>query len=79
LSTATRIKKYVVLHKEFDPDEADLTRTRKLKRTAMEKRYGDVLYAMYGGEDSIHVTSEFTYDDGRKGTVSADLSIYTVE
>jgi hypothetical protein len=34
---------------------------------------------MYGGENSIHVTSEFTYDDGRKGTVSADLSIYTVE
>jgi long-chain acyl-CoA synthetase len=79
LSPATRIKKYVILHKEFDPDEADLTRTRKLKRTAMEKRYGDVLDAMYGGENSIHVTSEFTYDDGRKGTVSAELIIYTVE
>ena len=79
LSPATRIKKYVILHKEFDPDEADLTRTRKLKRTAMEQRYGDVIEAMYGEKNSIHVTSEFTYDDGRKGTVSADLIIYTVE
>jgi long-chain acyl-CoA synthetase len=75
----TRIRKYVLLHKEFDPDEADLTRTRKLRRTAMEKRYSDVIEAMYGGKTSIPVTSEFTYEDGRKGKVSAELMIYSVE
>jgi long-chain acyl-CoA synthetase len=79
LTPTSRIRKYALLHKEFDPDEADLTRTRKLRRTAMEKRYGDVIEAMYGGKRSIPVVSEFTYEDGRKGTVSAQLVIYSVE
>jgi long-chain acyl-CoA synthetase len=79
LKPTTRLRKYVLLHKEFDPDEADLTRTRKLRRTAMEKRYGDVIEAMYGGKESIPVVSEFTYEDGRKGTVSAELVICSVE
>ncbi len=79
LTPMTRIRKYVLLHKEFDPDEADLTRTRKLRRTAMEKRYSDVIEAMYGGKTNIPVTSEFTYEDGRKGKVSAELTIYSVE
>jgi long-chain acyl-CoA synthetase len=79
LSSNSRIRTYVLLHKEFDPDEADLTRTRKLRRTAMEKRYSDVIEAMYSGKGSIPVVSEFTYDDGRKGTVSAELVIYSVD
>jgi long-chain acyl-CoA synthetase len=79
LSSSTRIRKYALLHKEFDPDEADLTRTRKLRRAAMEKRYSDVIEAMYSGKESISVVSEFTYEDGRKGTVSADLVVYSVE
>ena len=79
LTPATRLRKYALLHKEFDPDEADLTRTRKLRRTAVEKRYGDVIEAMYSGKRSIPVVSEFTYEDGRKGTVSAELVIYSVE
>jgi long-chain acyl-CoA synthetase len=79
LTPTTRIRKYVLLHKEFDPDEADLTRTRKLRRTAMENRYGDVIEAMYSGKRSIPVVSEFTYEDGRKGTVGAELVIYSVE
>jgi len=79
LTPNTRIRKYVLLHKEFDPDEADLTRTRKLRRTAMEKRYSDVIEAMYSGKRNIPVVSEFTYEDGRKGTVGAELTIYSVE
>jgi len=79
LTPMTRIRKYVLLHKEFDPDEADLTRTRKLRRTAMEKRYSDVIEAMYSGKKCIPVTSEFTYEDGRKGKVSAELTIHSVE
>ena len=79
LTPATRLRKYALLHKEFDPDEADLTRTRKLRRSAMEKRYSDVIEAMYSGKRSIPVVSEFTYEDGRKGTVSAELVIYSVE
>lgn len=73
-----RVRKYVNLHKQFDPDEADLTRTRKLKRPAMEKRYANITEAMYGGQSSVPVASEFTYEDGSKGKVSADLVIYQV-
>ena len=79
LIPATRIRKYVLLHKEFDPDEADLTRTRKLRRTAVEKRYSDVIEAMYSGKKGIPVVSEFIYEDGRKGKVSAELCICSVE
>jgi len=79
LTPATRLRKYALLHKEFDPDEADLTRTRKLRRTAVEKRYGDVIEAMYSGKESVSVVSEFTYDDGRKGTVSAELVVHSAE
>jgi len=79
LPPATRIRKYVLLHKEFDPDEADLTRTRKLRRTAVEKRYREVIEAMYKGKRTIPVVSEFTYEDGRKGTVGAELTIYSIE
>jgi len=79
LPPRTRIRKYALLHKEFDPDEADLTRTRKLRRSAMEKRYSDVIEAMYSDKKAIPVVSEFTYEDGRKGKVSAELVIYSVE
>lgn len=79
LPPETRIKKYALLHKEFDPDEADLTRTRKLRRVAMGKRYADIIEALYSDKNSVPVTSEFTYEDGRKGKVSAEVIIYTVE
>jgi long-chain acyl-CoA synthetase len=79
LKHTTRIRKYVLLHKEFDPDEADLTRTRKLRRTAMQKRYSEVIEALYSGRSVVPVVSEFTYDDGRKGKVSAELIIHSVE
>ena len=45
----------------------------------MEKRYSDVIEAMYSGRRSIPVVSEFTYEDGRKGTVGAELVIYSLE
>jgi long-chain acyl-CoA synthetase len=79
LKPATKIRKYVLLHKEFDPDEADLTRTRKLRRTAVEKRYGEVIEAIYSGKDRVPIITEFTYEDGRKGKVSAELKINSVE
>jgi long-chain acyl-CoA synthetase len=72
------VKRYVLLHKEFDPDEADLTRTRKLKREALEKRYGDLIEAIYGGHDEIEVEAEITYQDGRKGTLKTLLKIHSM-
>jgi long-chain acyl-CoA synthetase len=74
-----QIKKYALLHKEFDPDEADLTRTRKLKREALERRYLLLIDAMYGGKQECPVEAEITYQDGRKGVLKTSLKIRSVD
>jgi len=78
LPEGARVRKFVLLHKEFDPDEAELTRTRKIRREYMEQRYHDLIVGMYGGGDEIKVEASVTYRDGRKGTVSTGIKIRTV-
>lgn len=78
LPPAARIKKFVILHKAFDADEAELTRTRKLRRHALEKRYGEMLDAMYGDRDKVTVSAEVKYRDGRTGVVETDVHVMTV-
>lgn len=78
LPEATRVKKFVLLHKEFDPDEAELTRTRKLRRDFMEQRYKDLIEAMYGEREEVKVTAPVTYRDGRKGVVSTTIKVRSV-
>jgi len=75
----SRIKRFAILHKEFDADEGELTRTRKLKRNLLESRYKDLFDAMCAGDKSKAVTAEVTYQDGRKGTVETDIIIIEVE
>jgi len=79
LPEVARVKRYALLHKEFDPDEADLTRTRKLKRESLEKRYGKLIDAMYAGEKELEVEAEITYQDGKKGVLRTSLKIQTME
>jgi len=78
LPELSRVKRYMLLHKEFDPDESELTRTRKLRREFMEMRYKPVIDAIYGGEDSLKVDASVTYRDGRKGNVSTVIRIWEV-
>ena len=78
LPDAARVKKFVCLHKEFDPDEAELTRTRKLRRDFVEKRYEDIINAMYEGKNEYVARSEVKYRDGRRGTVSTAVKIKTL-
>ncbi|MFC1913708.1 AMP-binding protein [Chloroflexota bacterium] len=72
------VKKFVLMHKEFDPDEAELTRTRKLRREFMEERYKDLIDAMYQDGASVKVKAPVTYRDGRKGMVSTTIKVRTV-
>ena len=76
LPELSRVRRYMLLHKEFDPDEAELTRTRKLRREFMEIRYKPVIDAIYGGRDSLTAEASVTYRDGRKGTVSTIIRIW---
>jgi long-chain acyl-CoA synthetase len=75
LPEQSRVQKFVLLHKEFDPDEAELTRTRKLRREFMEQRYKDLIDALYSGKDKVNVEAPVTYRDGRKGTVTTGINI----
>jgi len=74
-----RVKRFVNLHKEFDPDEEELTRSRKLRRTFLEERYADLVRALYGDADEISVKTEVTYRDGRKGSTTRSVKIVWIE
>jgi long-chain acyl-CoA synthetase len=75
LSELARIKKFVVLPKELDPDEAEITRTRKLKRRLIEDKYSGVIKCIYGGEEKLRLELEVKYQDGKVGKISMDLAI----
>ena len=75
LPEPSRVRKFVLLHKEFDPDEAELTRTRKLRREFMEQRYKDLIDALYGDKDKVDVQATVTYRDGRKGVVTTGIQV----
>jgi long-chain acyl-CoA synthetase len=74
-----QIKRYVNLHKEFDADEAELTRTRKLRRNFVEERYGDLIGALYSDLDSLSVEAPVTYQDGRKGVIRTEIKVNRVD
>jgi long-chain acyl-CoA synthetase len=79
LPETARVRRFVLLHKEFDPDEAELTRTRKLRRDFVEERYKDLIGGMYSGVDEIKVNASVTYRDGRTGTVTTGIKVRSVE
>jgi len=78
LPPGSRVKKYVNLHKEFDPDEGELTRNRKLRRTFLEERYQELIDAIYAGKTEVPIEARVRYRDGRMGTTKTTLSIKSV-
>lgn len=79
LAQAARIKKFANLHKELDPDEAELTRTRKIRRSFFEERYGNLVKALYGAESQLEAEAQVKYRDGRTGTTRTTIKIKTIE
>lgn len=71
-----RVMKYVCLQKEFDADEGDLTRMRKLRRRTIEERYKKLVKAMYSGSEEYLMETPVTYSDGRTGVVKSSLKIW---
>ena len=74
----SQVKRFVILHKEFDADEAELTRTRKLRRGALQEKYSDLLQAIYSGRRQAQVRAEVKYRDGRSATIETELRIADV-
>jgi long-chain acyl-CoA synthetase len=79
LPPAARVRKFVLMHKEFDPDEAELTRTRKLRRGFVEQRYQQMIEAMYTGLDEVRVQAEVKYRDGRQGVVETPVRVCSLD
>jgi len=75
----SQIKRFLVLHKELDADDGELTRTRKVRRNFIAERYAELIEALYSGQDECHVETEVTFEDGRKGVIAADLKIVGAE
>jgi long-chain acyl-CoA synthetase len=78
LPEVARIGKFINLYKEFDADDDELTRTRKLRRAFVESRYEAILSALYSDEDMVHIDTTITYEDGREVHINTDLKIRKV-
>ncbi|MEZ5776747.1 MAG: long-chain fatty acid--CoA ligase [Paracoccaceae bacterium] len=70
-----QIHRFLILHKELDADDGELTRTRKVRRNIIAEKFADLIDALYGGKDEIYTETEVTYEDGRKGSIKATLTI----
>ncbi len=70
-----QVHRFVVLHKELDADDGELTRTRKVRRRIIEDKYDDILTALYDGTSTLDTETEVTYEDGRKGSIRATLDV----
>jgi long-chain acyl-CoA synthetase len=75
LPEAARLRRFVLLNKEFDADDNEITRTRKIRRRFVTEKYAAVVEAFYRGDSEVEVTTEITYEDGRKATLTSTIVI----
>jgi len=78
LPPVAKIKKFINLYKEFDADDDELTRTRKLRRAFVEERYRDIVNGLYSDTDVVHMDTTITYEDGRVTHIKTDLKVMEV-
>ncbi len=71
-----QVKRYLLLNKELDADDAEMTRTRKVRRRFVAEKYADVIAAFYSGKSEVDVTMEITFEDGRKSTLNSTIAIH---
>jgi long-chain acyl-CoA synthetase len=71
----SQVRRFLILHKELDPDDDELTRTRKVRRGFIADKYASLVDALYAGKTVQHIDTAVKFEDGRSGIVSADLRI----
>jgi long-chain acyl-CoA synthetase len=74
---SSQIRRFLILHKELDADDDELTRTRKVRRNFVAEKYAPLIEALYPDRISCHIATEVKFEDGRRGTIEADISIGT--
>jgi long-chain acyl-CoA synthetase len=73
-----RLRRFVCLHKEFDADDGEVTRTRKLRRNVVEERYAPIIDALYAGQDAVTMKAQITYETGEVGVIERRLTVREV-
>ncbi|CUH33618.1 Long-chain-fatty-acid--CoA ligase FadD15 [Jannaschia seosinensis] len=74
-----QVHRFLVLHKQLDADDDEMTRTQKVKRRLIEEKYADLIAGLYGGADEVYTETEVTYEDGRKGKIRATVKLVDAE
>jgi long-chain acyl-CoA synthetase len=74
-----QIRRFLILHKELDPDDGELTRTQKVRRSLIAERYAPLVEALYEGASEADIATEVTFEDGRRGTIAARVRIRDIE
>jgi long-chain acyl-CoA synthetase len=72
---ASQIHRFLILHKQLEADDGELTRTSKVRRLHVAEKYAALVDALYEGRQVVHVEAQVRYEDGRTGTISADLKV----
>jgi long-chain acyl-CoA synthetase len=78
VTAGAQIKRFLILHKELDADDGEVTRTQKVRRGFVAERYAPLINALYDGSKEAGISTEVTFEDGRKGTMSARVKIRDV-
>jgi long-chain acyl-CoA synthetase len=76
--SGSQIRRFLVLHKELDADDDELTRTRKVRRNFVAEKYAPLVSALFNGADHCEIETQVKFEDGRSGTISADVTIRDV-
>jgi long-chain acyl-CoA synthetase len=76
LPEPTQVRRFLLLSKELEADDAEVTRTRKVRRRFVAEKYADVIEAFYGGADNVELTLEITFEDGRQGMLKSTIAIH---
>jgi long-chain acyl-CoA synthetase len=79
MTAGAQIKRFLILHKELDADDGELTRTQKVRRGFIADRYEPLITALYDGSKEADISTEVTFEDGRKGRIDARVKIRDVK
>src|SRR5262249_43135347 len=78
LQPSGRIRRFLLVNKEFDADDNEITRTRKIRRRFVAEKYAVAIAALYGDAEEVELTTEITYEDGRTGKLKVRLTVANV-
>jgi long-chain acyl-CoA synthetase len=78
VTAGAQVKRFLILHKELDADDGEVTRTQKVRRGFVADRYAPLINALYDGSAEAAISTEVTFEDGRKGTLSARVKVRDV-